>query len=142
MNKCILTGHITKDANITKTNNIEIAKYALAVQRTIKNKEGNYDTDFLNCVSFNPSDYVKDNLIKGTKLLVEGRIQTGKYTDEKGVNRNVTDIIVERIEILKKSENKPEEAKESTKNPFEEFGQQFEIGEQIQIEEDTEGLPF
>lgn len=139
MNKVFITGHITKDANITKTNNIEIAKYTLAVQRTIKNKEGNYDTDFLNCVSFNPSDYVKDNLIKGTKLLVEGRIQTGKYTDEKGVNHNVTDIIVERIEILKKSENKPQE---SNNNPFEEFGQQFEIGEQIQIEEDTEGLPF
>lgn len=136
MNKVFITGNITKDANITKTNNIEIAKYTLAVQRTIKNKEGNYDTDFLNCVSFNPSDYVKDNLIKGTKLLVEGRIQTGKYTDEKGLNHNVTDIIVERIEILKKSENKPEEAKENTQNPFEEFG------EQIQIEEDTEGLPF
>lgn len=133
MNKCILTGNITKDASITKTNNIEIAKYSLAVQRTIKNKEGNYDTDFLNCVSFNPSDYVKDNLIKGTKLLVEGRIQTSSFDDKNGNKHYSTDIIVERIEILKKSENKPQE---SNNNPFEEFG------EQIQIEEDTEGLPF
>lgn len=138
MNKCILTGNITKDANITKTNNIEIAKYALAVQRTIKNKEGNYDTDFLNCVSFNPSDYVKDNLIKGTKLLVEGRIQTSSFDDKNGNKHYSTDIIVERIEILKKSENKPQE---SNNNPFEEFGQQFEVGQQIQIDEESE-YPF
>lgn len=141
MNKVVLSGFITKDASITKANNMEIAKYTLAVQRTQKNKEGVYDTDFLNCVSFNPSDYVKDNLIKGTKTLLEGRIQTNKYTDEKGVNRVVTDIIVERIEILKKSENKPQEAKESTQNPFEEFGQQFEVGHQIEIDEESD-LPF
>lgn len=138
MNRVILSGFITKDGNITKTNNVEIAKYSLAVTRTMKNKEGQYDTDFLNCVSFNPSDYVKDNLIKGTKLLVEGKIQNNSYTDDKGNKHVLTDIIVDRIEVLKKSENKPQE---ENKNPFEEFGQQFEVGHQIEIDESSD-LPF
>ena len=141
MNRVILSGFITKDGNITKTNNIEIAKYSLAVTRTMKNKEGQYDTDFLNCVSFNPSDYVKDNLIKGTKLLVEGKIQNNSYTDDKGNKHVLTDIIVDRIEVLKKSENTQEKAKETPNNPFEEFGQQFEVGHQIEIDPD-ESLPF
>lgn len=137
MNKVFITGNITKDASITKTNNMEIARYTLAVQRLAKNMDGQYDTDFLNCVSFNPNKYIKDNLIKGTKLLVEGRIQTSSFDDKNGNKHYSTDIIVERIEILKKSENKPEE---SNNNPFEEFGQQFEVGQQIEIEDSD--LPF
>ncbi len=141
MNKVILSGYLTHDTELFQQDKLLISKYSLGVQRQVKSKEGNYDTDFINCIQFNPNDYIKDNLIKGSKVLVEGRLQTRQYTDNKGNKRTLTEVLVERIEILKKSENKPQEAKESTQNPFEEFGQQFEAGHQIEIDEESD-LPF
>lgn len=141
MNRVILSGNLTRDIELTEKDSLLIGKFALGVTRSQKNKNGEYETDFFNCVSFNPSEYVQNNLLKGTKVLVEGRLQNHSYTDEKGNKRVLTDVIVERVEVSRKSENTQEKAKETTNNPFEEFGQQFELGEQTEI--DLEGdLPW
>lgn len=112
------------------------------MQRAYKNAKGEYETDFLNCVAFNTTDYVKQNLTKGTKILVEGSIQTSVYDDKKGNKRYSTDIIVNRVEILKKSENTSQNANKTSINPYQDFSEKVEsdIGQQIQIDESE--LPF
>ncbi|MGE5810872.1 MAG: single-stranded DNA-binding protein, partial [Ignavibacteria bacterium] len=50
-----------------------------------------------NIVSFNLSDYFKENLKKGKKFYVEGRISKRDYTDKEGVKRYSTEIISERL---------------------------------------------
>lgn len=135
MNKIIITGHVVKDIEIF---NDKVGKFSVGVQRQFKNQNGEYDTDFLNCVVFNATDYVKQNLTKGTKVLVDGSIQTSVYDDKKGNKHYSTDIIVNRIEILKKSENISQKANKPPINPYQDFSEKVEsdIGQQIQITED------
>lgn len=82
MNKIILSGNITKNLEIRSTGTIEVASGSIAVSRTYKNKEGNYDTDFFNIVIFKPSEYVK-SITKGTKVLLDGEIRNRTYEDKK-----------------------------------------------------------
>ena len=79
MNSICLIGRETKDVELF--NEGKIGKISVAVPRQFKNKEGNYDTDFFDCVIFNPTEYLKENLIKGTLVSIEGRLQNRVYQD-------------------------------------------------------------
>lgn len=99
MNKVILIGRLCNDPDVTYAQNGNaIAKYRLAVNRDRK-KDGQQEADFLNCVAFGKSaEFVRSYLHKGTKIAVEGRIQTGHY-DKDGTRHYTTDIIVDRHEF-------------------------------------------
>lgn len=100
MNKVILIGRLCNDPEVSyTTNNTAIAKYRVAVNRDRK-KDGQQEADFLNCVAFGKNaEFVQKFLHKGTKIAVEGRIQTGSYDDKNGVKHYTTDIIVDRHEF-------------------------------------------
>lgn len=99
MNKWIGIGRLTGEPDISYAQNGNaIAKYRLAVNRDFK-KDGKQEADFLNCVAFGKSaEFVRNYLHKGTKIAVEGRIQTGSY-DKDGVKHYTTDIIIDRHEF-------------------------------------------
>lgn len=136
MNKVILRGYLVKDIEVKENNKIKLGKFTLAVSRPYKNQNGEYESDFLNCVVFNASDYIKNNLNKGTGVLLEGSIQTRTYEIE-GTKRYSTDIIVNKIEILTKKE-KEDIKKEQLETLH--FETAFDKNNQINIE-DTD-LPF
>ena len=96
MNHVALMGRICSEPEVmTAQSGSIIAKYRLAVNRQYKN-DGQPDADFLNCVAFGKSgEFAQKYLHKGTKIAVEGRIQTGSY-EKNGVCHYTTDIIVER----------------------------------------------
>lgn len=106
MNKVFLIGNTTKDIETIENNKTNLSKFTIAISRTYKNAEGNYDSDFLNCIIFNASDYIKNNLTKGTKVAIDGSIQTRIYEIE-GQKRYSTDIIVNKIEICSKKDSVP-----------------------------------
>ena len=113
MNRAILCGRTTKDPVISATGNTTVAKFTLAVDRRFKDADGNYQTDFINCVSFGKAaEFVENYVSKGTKLLVTGRIQTGSYTNKDGQKVYTTDIVTEDIEFAesKRSQNEASEA--------------------------------
>jgi single-strand DNA-binding protein len=141
MNTIIISGNTTRHIEIVEKGKITIGKFTVAVQRTYKNPKGEYDSDFLNCVIFNPTEYVKNNLFKGSKVLVNGSLQTSSFDDKNGNKHYSTDIIVNKVEILTPNKKTDEKPQEPPKNPFEEFGQQFEVGHNIEIDPD-ESLPF
>ena len=101
MNKVLLVGNLVKDVEVRyTTSDNAIARFTIAINREVKNKDGNYDADYINCVSFGErakslSEYLK----KGTKVSVEGHIQTGSYEKE-GKKVYTTDIVVEKIQFL------------------------------------------
>lgn len=99
MNKVILIGRLTADPDVTTTaNGSTITKYTLAVNRTYK-KEGQPDADFPRCTCFGASaEFAANYLVKGSKIAVEGRIQTGSY-EKDGVKHYTTDVIVDRHEF-------------------------------------------
>lgn len=101
MNNVILTGRLTKEPEVRYTPDTQkaTARYSLAVQRDFKNKDGEYDADFINCVCFGrTAEFAEKFLHKGTKILVQGRIQTGSY-EKDGVRHYTTDVIVNSHEF-------------------------------------------
>lgn len=76
-----------------------IARYSLAVQRKYK-QQGEPDCDFINCVAFGKNgEFAGKYLYKGIKIAVEGRIQTGSYTNRDGQKVYTTDVVVEEQEF-------------------------------------------
>ena len=105
MNKIILIGRLTRDPEIrysTNDNNTAIARYTLAVNRPFR-KNGEQQADFLPCIAFGKTaEFAEKYLAKGMRVAVEGRIQTGSYTNQEGQKIYTTDVVVERQEFLEK----------------------------------------
>ena len=98
MNKWLGMGRLTDEPDF-KAGETCVARFRLAVDRRFK-KEGGQTADFISCVSFGKqADFVEKYLHKGTKIAVEGRIQTGSYTNKDGVKVYTTDIVTESIEF-------------------------------------------
>ena len=101
MNKVILLGRMTRDAEVRRGESDSIfARFSLAVDRRFK-KDGEEQTaDFINCVAFGKTaEFLEKFGHKGVKFIVDGRIQTGSYTNKDGVKIYTTDIVVESIEF-------------------------------------------
>ncbi|MDD3413731.1 MAG: single-stranded DNA-binding protein [Lachnospiraceae bacterium] len=104
MNKVILMGRLTRDPEVRYSqgeNSMAIARYSLAVDRRVnRNSQDGQTADFINCVAFGRSgEFAEKYFRKGTKVLVEGRIQTGSYTNKEGVKVFTTDIVVDNQEF-------------------------------------------
>lgn len=99
MNKVILIGRLVADPEIRYTQSGKaVASYRLAVDRPFK-QDGQQEADFINCVAWGKTgEFAGNYLRKGTKIAVEGRIQTGSY-EKDGVKHYTTDIVVDRHEF-------------------------------------------
>lgn len=119
MNKVILIGRLTRDVGMkySTNNDTAIARYTLAVNRPFK-REGEPEADFLPCVAFNKTaEFAEKYLAKGIRVAIEGRIQTGSYTNSEAKKVYVTEIVVERQEFLeKKTRNSQPEANAAANN--------------------------
>lgn len=100
LNKLMLIGNLGRDAETRfTTNNVSVTNFSIATTNSYKDKDGNWqnETTWHNVTSFNLSDYFKDNLKKGKKFYVEGRITKREYTDKDGNKRTSTDVISEKL---------------------------------------------
>lgn len=103
MNVAIILGRLTRDPIIKASQSgMAIARFTLAVNGL--NKKGQkQEADFINCVAFGKTAEAIGNYVyKGQRLLVEGRIQTGHYTDKNGETKYTTEIAVNRSEFVEK----------------------------------------
>ena len=103
MNKVILMGRLTRDAEIRYSqgeSSTAIARFSLAVDRRFRRDNEEQTADFINCVAFGKTaEFLERFGRKGTKFLVEGRIQTGSYTNKDGQKVYTTDVVVEQVEF-------------------------------------------
>ena len=103
MNKVILMGRITRDADIRYTQgekSTAIARFSLAVDRRFKKDNDEQNTDFISCIAFGKiAEFLEKFGRKGTKFVVDGRIQTGSYNNKDGQKVYTTDVVVENIEF-------------------------------------------
>lgn len=127
MNKVILIGRLCADPEIRYTqNNKPVATYRLAVDRQYK-QDGQPATDFLTCVAWNRSaEFVAKNLVKGTKIAIEGRIQTRNCEDKDGKKVYVTEIVVDHHEFC--------ESRAASDNADQGYSEMTDA--------DPEGIPF
>ena len=105
MNRVILMGRLTRDPEVRYSQgerSMAIARYTLAVDRRgRRGQDGNDQTaDFINCVAFGrTAEFLERFGRKGTKFVLEGRIQTGSYTNKDGQRVYTTDVVAENVEF-------------------------------------------
>lgn len=101
LNQVILVGRLTKDITINKSDNgVKVATITLAIPRSFKNSDGQYDTDFVNCVAFDSiADNTSEYCSKGDIIGVKGRIQS-RVVEKDNQKDYLTEIIAEKVTFL------------------------------------------
>ena len=109
MNKVILMGRLTRDAEIRYSqgeSSTAIARFSLAVDRRFRRDNDEQSADFINCVAFGKTaEFLERFGRKGTKFVLEGRIQTGSYTNKDGQRVYTTDVVAENVEFAESKNN-------------------------------------
>ncbi|MBQ9023802.1 MAG: single-stranded DNA-binding protein [Bacilli bacterium] len=101
LNQVVIVGRLVKDPELRETESgKKVTHITLAVPRSYKNIDGEYDTDFVDCtlwigVAENTAEYCH----KGDLLGVKGRLQTSKY-EKDGETRYKTEVIAEKVTFL------------------------------------------
>ncbi|HIQ90729.1 MAG TPA: single-stranded DNA-binding protein [Candidatus Coprosoma intestinipullorum] len=131
MNRVVLAGRLTADPEIRKSpNGNSVVRFSLAVNRKFKNANGQYEVDYINCVAFKgTADTINAYVSKGDMLIVEGRIQTSKYTRVDGSTAYSTDIAVDGITLVggRKNTENSQPKKDTQSDPFTDFGENVTI---------------
>ena len=121
MNKVILMGRLTRDPEMrySKSDNpIAIARYTLAVERR-RTAEGQQAADFIPCVALGKNgEFAEKYLTKGMKVAVEGRIQTGSYTNKDGQKVYTTEVMIEAQEFAESKRTNGQQEPEVDENGF------------------------
>lgn len=112
LNQLVVIGRLVRDPELRKTETGKnVTNITLAVPRSYKNTNGEYDTDYIDCVLWsavaeNTTEYCK----KGDLLGIKGRVQTRKIETEDEKVKQVTEIIGEKVTFLSsKKSNKTDE---------------------------------
>ena len=102
VNKVILVGNLGADPEARSLNNGgEVVNMRVATSESWKDRDGNRQerTEWHNVVIFNENlgRVAKSYLRKGSKVYLEGQIQTRKWTDQSGNDRYTTEIVLQRF---------------------------------------------
>jgi single-strand DNA-binding protein len=103
VNKVILVGNLGRDPEIRSTNDgTKVANLSLATSESWRDRnsgERRERTEWHRVVIFNDRlvDVVEKYLNKGSKIYVEGQLQTRKWTDRDGQERYTTEVVLQRF---------------------------------------------
>lgn len=105
LNSVVLVGRLVRTPEIyVSDNGNKVSFITLAVPRTYKNQNGEYDTDFLDCtlwtgIAENTAEYCKS----GDMIGVKGRLQSRLIENEDGTKHKKVELIAERVTFLSSS---------------------------------------
>ncbi len=100
LNKIMLIGNLGGDAeNRMTTNDVSVTSFSLATTYSYKGRDGNWvnETTWHKVVAYRLSDYMKEQLKKGKKFYVEGRLSKRSYENKEGKTIYVTEVISEKL---------------------------------------------
>jgi len=104
LNKIMLIGNLGRDPELNVTQEgTPVTKFSLAVSRNTKTSTGERkeETEWFNIVAWRQlAETCERYLHKGSKVYIEGRLQTRKYTDRNGVERTSIEVIASDMEML------------------------------------------
>lgn len=98
-NKVVLTGRLGKDVKLTNTGSTTVATFSVASNRPVKDGDNWKDeTEWFNVVAWRElAERAAQRFQKGSKVLVEGRLQTRQYKDQSGQDRRITEVVASDI---------------------------------------------
>ncbi len=103
LNRVMLIGNIGKDPTVRALNNGDkVVSFSVATSETWKDKqsgERKTKTEWHNLVIFNESlgKVAEQYCKKGTKVYVEGQLQTRKWTDQSGAEKYTTEVVLQKF---------------------------------------------
>jgi single-strand DNA-binding protein len=141
MNQISLIGRLTKASELKYTQaGVAVASFTLAVDRQFKNKNGEKEADFINCVAWkHTAEAIANFTDKGHRIGITGRIQTRNYENNEGKRIFVTEVVAEQVTFLE-----PKQQKDAPRynadpsNPIKKDSDPFQGGQPI----DEDSLPF
>lgn len=101
INHVVVVGRLTKKPELKFTaTGTKYTQFIVAVQRNFKNKSGEYEADFINCLMWRTAaeNFVKFTE-KGSLVGIEGRIQTRSY-DKDGKPVYITEVLADGFSLL------------------------------------------
>lgn len=110
LNKVMMIGNVTRDPETRTTpSGINVASFGVATNLTWKDKDGQQQrrAEFHNIVAWRKlSDIVSQYVKKGSRIYVEGKLQTRSWDDQSGTKRYRTEIVADNVILLdKKGDN-------------------------------------
>lgn len=95
LNACTIAGRLGKDPELRKTQSGKsVVTFSLACDRDYKSAEGQKETDWIPVVAFGATaDFIGKYAAKGRMVIVSGRFQIRKWTDNSGAERQVSEIV-------------------------------------------------
>ena len=107
MNKVLLTGNLTKDAELsfTASSGLAIAKFTIANNVGYGEKK---EVNFVNCVLFGKrAESLANYLVKGTSVVLDGRLKLDSYDKQDGTKGYSTSVLIDGLDITKFVNEKP-----------------------------------
>lgn len=123
VNKVILIGNLTRDPEVRYTpQGNAVCSFSIATNRDVgmaDNGDRKEVVDFHNLVAWNKlAELCGQLLAKGSKIYVEGRLQTRDWTDASGVKKYKTEVVVDEMIVLTKRKNSGEgESNDGAEHP-------------------------
>lgn len=111
---CCFIGRLGRDVDMRyQPSGDAIASFSIAVGSTWKDKSGakQESTEWVNVTAFGKlGEVCGQYLKKGSQVFVSGRMKTDKYQDKEGVDRYITKIIADRMQMLGSRDDKPQQS--------------------------------
>ena len=109
LNQLVVVGRLVKDPELRKTENgRNTTNITLAVPRSYKNTNGEYDTDFIDCVLWsNVAETTTEYCHKGDIVGLKGRLQS-RLIEKDAKKENVMEVVGEKVTFLSSSKNNEE----------------------------------
>lgn len=99
LNKIVLQGRLCYDPELRHTQSgAAVSSFTLAVDRDFKSHSGERETDFVNCTAWKSvAEFTARYFSRGRMAIVEGRLQSRKYTDKDGNNRTAYEVVASSV---------------------------------------------
>ncbi len=142
LNRAMIIGNATRDPEIkTTTTGQAIAHLVVATNFTWRDQAGNRQSkvEYHRVIAWRRlAEIIKQFVHKGSKVYIEGRMQTRSWDDQMGNKRYLTEVVAENLIILDGRQQNGEMDGENEATPLEDFDQPKDAEQEISIED----IPF
>ena len=109
-NLVVLQGRLTANPELKTTpNGVNVTSFSIAVDRNYQNTSER-QADFINIVAWRQTaEFITKYFTKGKMIIVEGELQSRRYTDKNGNNRTVLEVVANQVQFAGDRE-KPEQS--------------------------------
>jgi single-strand DNA-binding protein len=99
LNHTLIMGRFVRDPELRRTGSgVAVASFTLAVDRDFSSKDGEKETDFIDCVAWRATgEFVSKYFTKGRMACVSGRLQMRDWTDKDGNKRRSAEVVADNV---------------------------------------------